>query len=284
MLIGKEIHNSLQNRLDVEISNSRPIQGGDIAESFLIKLSNGDRLFVKTLGDAPYDLFATEAAGLKALSSGGYCKTPAVIAVDTHYLALEYLSPKPATADYWQAFGQRLAQLHCLPQRDFGFDHDNYCGRTRQINTQESDGLAFFGHHRLGYQADLALSQRLIDITERKVIERLIDRLPQLIPEQAPALIHGDLWSGNHLCDENGLPVLIDPAAHRGWAEAEIAMTRLFSGFPDVFYQAYLEVNPLQPGWEERLPIYNLYHLLNHLNLFGSGYHSQVMNVVQHFS
>ncbi len=283
MLIGKEIHNSLENRLSVTIRKSRPIQGGDIAVAFLVKLKGGEKLFVKSLHDAPDDLFATEAAGLNALAAGGHCKTPAVIAVDSNYLALEFISQTPTTADYWHNFGRCLAQLHRLPQQDFGFNHDNYCGRTRQINSMESDGLQFFGRHRLGYQADMALSQRLIDITERRAIERLIDKLPQLIPQQPPALIHGDLWSGNHLCGKDGMPVLIDPAAHRGFAEAEIAMTRLFGGFPAAFYHAYLEINPLQPGWEERLPIYNLYHLLNHLNLFGSGYHQQVMGVVKRY-
>ena len=113
--------------------------------------------------------------------------------------------------------------------------------------------------------------------------EALAKRLPELVPHQPASLIHGDLWSGNVICDKNGMPVLIDPAAHYGWAEADIAMTTLFGGFKPDFYDAYNSIRPLETGWLKRMPLYNLYHLLNHLNLFGGGYHSQVMTVVRQF-
>lgn len=283
MPLSKEIQRKLQCQYGLAIRATTPISGGDINEAYLVTLQDGSKLFAKTLQDAPVDMFSSEACGLKALSVGGHCMTPAVIGFDREYLLLEYIEQIPPKGSYWQEFGQRLAQLHSLPQTGFGFESDNYCGRTRQRNPAEKDGIHFFAEFRIGYQADLALEHGLIDARERNSLQRLIDRLPGLLPEQPASLIHGDLWSGNHLCRQDGLPVLIDPATHRGWAEAEIAMTRLFGGFDESFYSAYLEVNPLLPGWQDRLPLYNLYHLLNHLNLFGSSYHGRVMSIVRSY-
>lgn len=115
-------------------------------------------------------------------------------------------------------------------------------------------------------------------------VEKLCDRLPELIPEQPASLIHGDLWSGNAMFDSRGQPAIIDPAAHYGWAEAELAMTTLFGSFPDVFYRAYQEARPLEPDFRERFPIYNLYHLLNHVNLFGGGYLGQSLSILRRYA
>ena len=123
----------------------------------------------------------------------------------------------------------------------------------------------------------------MLSASELAGLERLCDRLQSLVPAQGPALLHGDLWSGNVLFDDSGAPVLIDPACYRGWPEAEIAMCALFGGFPEAFYQSWEAAAGPEPGWRERLPIYQLYHLLNHLNLFGMGYHSQVVAVIRRF-
>ncbi len=143
------------------------------------------------------------------------------------------------------------------------------------------DGHAFFGEQRLLYQGCLALERGLLSAGEMLRLEQLVNRLPELIPLQPASLIHGDLWSGNALSGPGGEPALIDPAAHYGWAEAELAMTALFGGFPGEFYRAYQEAASLEPGWRERFQIYNLYHLLNHLNLFGRGYRTDVVNILQ---
>ena len=271
---------SLQKKLDLEITAMQPVSGGDIADSYRIEAASGESYFLKTLSNAPADMFIAEATGLSAIAATNTITTPRVIQAGDDFLLLEYLPPSRPTENYWQRFGHELAQLHKTPQINFGFEIDNYCGRTPQINAQADCGFTFFGQHRLGFQADLATGNGLLTEPDREAIQKLIDKLPELIPVQPPALIHGDLWSGNHLCAPGGIPTLIDPAAHRGWAEAEIAMTTLFGGFPEVFHQAYLEVNPLKQGWRERLPLYNLYHLLNHLNLFGRGYYQQVKSII----
>ncbi len=174
--------------------------------------------------------------------------------------------------------------MHRQPAPAFGFSIDNYCGRTPQPNPQTPSGHEFFAEHRLMYQGRLAHEQGHLGRHELDALERLCTRLPTLIPDQSPALIHGDLWGGNIHCDGEGQPVLIDPATHWGWPEAELAMTRLFGGFDPEFYEHYLAENPLEPGWRERVPLYNLYHLLNHLNLFGSSYYPQVIQIVNQYS
>lgn len=196
---------------------------------------------------------------------------------------MEDLSPGRRAGDYWPAFGRRLARLHQQTRPEFGFEHDNYIGSTPQPNPWTADGYAFFAEQRLLYQARLARRQGLLGTAEVKQTERLARRLPELVPEQPASLIHGDLWSGNALADRGGNPALIDPAAHYGWAEAELAMTTLFGGFPEVFYRAYQELNPRPPGLWERFEIYNLYHLLNHLNLFGGGYRAQVTGILRRY-
>lgn len=174
--------------------------------------------------------------------------------------------------------------MHQQPQEVFGFDRDNYCGLTPQPNPRNPDGFAFYRQHRILYQAQLAFEKGLLNQGELKTIEGFAARLSELVPIQAPALIHGDLWGGNIHSDTSGDPVLIDPAAYWGWPEAEIAMTLLFGGFTEAFYHSYLDVNPLESGWRERATIHNVHHLLNHLNLFGASYHSQVMNAVKRFA
>ncbi|MCB1668984.1 MAG: fructosamine kinase family protein [Pseudomonadales bacterium] len=274
----------IEHLLDDQITKLIPVNGGDITRSFILKTVAKGTFFVKSLPDAPQNMFSTEAIGLAALGDTGEIATPAVIAAGTEWLILEYIETSPPTTAFWELFARQLGRLHRIPQPDFGFEVNNYCGKTPQINTITSSGHEFFAKQRIGFQADLSLRKGLLSTDDRRLIDNLASRLRNLIPEQAPSLIHGDLWPGNHLCSNKGTPVLIDPSTHRGWAEAEIAMTTLFGGFPESFYQAYLEANPLNPGWQERLPLYNLYHLLNHLNLFGSSYHSRVMDIVKRYS
>jgi fructosamine-3-kinase len=146
------------------------------------------------------------------------------------------------------------------------------------------DGHRFFAERRLLYQARLAERRGLLGREQVRQAERLAARLPELIPEQPASLIHGDLWSGNTITDAAGNPALIDPAAYYGWAEAELAMTALFGAFPAGFYQAYAERRTLEPGFRQRFPIYNLYHLFNHLNLFGGGYRGEVLSILRHYT
>jgi fructosamine-3-kinase len=194
---------------------------------------------------------------------------------------MEDLAPAPPAANYWPEMGRRLARQHASTSPRFGFHHDNYIGSTPQPNPWMEDGFTFFAQHRLGFQAQLAHERKLLSGAEVRQIEVLARRLPELAPEQPASLLHGDLWAGNAISDSEGLPALIDPAAYYGWAEADLAMTALFGGFPEAFYAAYMDSCPLEPGWRQRFALYNLYHLLNHLNLFGRSYYGQVMDVLQ---
>ncbi len=191
--------------------------------------------------------------------------------------------PVNPTKTYWETLGQSLAVLHSHTQPTFGLHFDNYIGSLPQTNTLTANGYDFFFEHRLLPQAGLALYKGLLSKKSYDALFRLRDRLPELFPNERPALLHGDLWSGNVLINEDNKPALIDPAVYYGFREAELAFTRLFAGFDDRFYDAYDEAFPLQNGFNERVAIYNLYPLLVHVNLFGSGYVSGVERVLKQF-
>jgi fructosamine-3-kinase len=200
------------------------------------------------------------------------------------FLLTEYLTSASLAADYWEALGRRLAQLHHHTQARFGFPHDNYLGSTPQMNAGTNDGFEFFAEQRLLFQGKLARERGGLSPTGLQKLERVAARLRDLIPPQPASLIHGDLWGGNVIVGPEGEACLIDPAAHYGWAEAELAMTTLFGRFPPAFYSAYAAAHPLQPGYASRFDLYNLYHLLNHLNLFGVSYLGAVETILQYYA
>jgi fructosamine-3-kinase len=195
---------------------------------------------------------------------------------------LEYIEAGARREDFWETLGEQLARLHLRTSPRFGFEHNNYIGSTPQINTWEEDGYKFFGEQRLLYQGELAQKNLLIPNLQSLI--SLIKKLPYLIPPQPASLIHGDLWNGNIHNDEQGAPVLIDPAAHYGWAEAELAMMNLFGNTPEKFFKAYEGIRPLEKGYRERFDLYNLYHLLNHANLFGGSYLASVNAVLKKYA
>ncbi|MCW8193524.1 fructosamine kinase family protein [Proteobacteria bacterium 005FR1] len=262
----------------------RPLAGGDINDTALLTTASGERFCIKQNRAAAPDFFAAEAAGLQALADTRTLRVPRVVFVSRYFLVLEYLPGGQKKTGYWEALGRGLAEMHRQPQELFGFQRDNYCGPTPQPNPPTPDGYTFYREHRIIYQAKLAFDNGRLQQQELSEVERFANRLAELVPIQRPALIHGDLWGGNIHVDNAGEPVLIDPAAYWGWPEAEIAMTRLFGGFAESFYQSYVETNPLEPEWRERATVYNVYHLLNHLNLFGGSYHSQAMSAVRQFT
>ncbi|RDE24529.1 hypothetical protein DV711_02780 [Motiliproteus coralliicola] len=267
-----------------------PLSGGCIGSSFSAVNEHHQRFFIKHLHNPPSNFFTAEAAGLKALSGAGIIQTPTVCAVGPCLLVLELIETCQPTEQHWQQLGHQLAELHRQPMPSFGFSHHTYCGLSEQTNRQDQNGFRFFAEQRLLPQGKRAYQAGLLDRGMLKRLERICQRLEDWIPPQSAVLIHGDLWSGNVLfgkrarhSDERSQPFLIDPAAYYGWAEADLAMTRLFGGFYPTFYSAYLETNPLQSGWQERQPLYNLYHLLNHLNLFGLSYQASVAEVLQRY-
>jgi protein-ribulosamine 3-kinase len=267
-----------------EVLRRQGVSGGCINNGSRILTTSGEIFFLKTNSSAPADMFAREAESLQALGVPGGPIVPRSFIYGEDFILLEDLAPAARCTDYWPQFGRQLAVLHNWFHPTFGFHHDNYIGSTPQPNSWMDDGYRFFAEQRLLFQTRLAVQRGLLGKAEQSQVERLVNRLPQLVPPQPASLLHGDLWSGNATTNRLGLPAMIDPAAHFGWAEADLAMTALFGGFPESFYRAYAESRPLEPSFRERFGVYNLYHLLNHLNLFGGSYREQVNAVLHRFA
>ena len=262
----------------------QPVAGGCINQGAILRTAGRPSFFLKQNAGAPEAMFQREAEGLQALVVEGGPRLPSPLLAGAEFLLLEDLRPAAPAPGYWETFGRQLSRLHNHTAMSFGFQHDNFLGTTPQPNPPTPDGFECFAVHRLEFQARLAFDRGRLSMDDRDQIHKLAISLRERIPDQPASLIHGDLWLGNALSGSAGEPALIDPAAHYGWAEAELGMTDLFGGFPDRFYAAYLEARPLEPGWRERLPIYNLYHLLNHLNLFGQAYLSRIQAIVKSFA
>ncbi|MEN8172007.1 MAG: fructosamine kinase family protein, partial [Chloroflexota bacterium] len=261
-MIPPEVQTWLSDHQYGTVLSAQPVQGGCINQGAVLKTQTGDSFFLKTHQTSPADMFSREVAGLDALRVDDGPKVPKTFLHGPTFLLMEDLAPAPKSSRYWPSFGRKLARLHQHSQPEFGFAHDNYIGSTPQPNKWTQNGFAFFAEQRLHFQAKLARERGLISRREVKQVEKLNSYLPDLIPQQPASLLHGDLWSGNATADCHGGPAIIDPAAHFGWAESELAMTTLFGAFPAVFYHSYEEVRPLPPGYRARFPIYNLYHLL----------------------
>lgn len=196
---------------------------------------------------------------------------------------MEYLSAVSAEKSGWENLGRQLAAMHRVTQDKFGLDHENFIGSLAQSNTYRATWAEFYVTERLEPQIRMAVNQQLLEASDLKVFRKLLGRVGMICPEEPPALTHGDLWSGNFLITENQIPVLIDPAVSYAHREMDLAMSKLFGGFNSVFYEAYATAYPLQQGLEERIPFYQLYYLLVHLNLFGTGYLERVRAVAKRF-
>lgn len=261
----------------------QPLPGGDLNIVVRLRCDNGSTAVLKLNPRGPHGLFQAEAAGLRALMLANGPRLPEIALVGEGFLLLEDLGDGEPSREFWPELGRQVAGLHNHTGERCGFTSDNFLGASPQPNPWTADGYAFYASHRLGFQAGLAYASGRLSLSDRKRVMLLAHRLPEVIPLQSASLIHGDLWTGNVHADRHGRPALIDPAAHFGWAEADLAMTALFGQFPEPFYTAYLELRPLIPGWRERFPIYQLYHLLNHLNLFGGSYAGAVSRILDRF-
>lgn len=265
-----------------EISERRPVGGGDINQAERLTGRDGRRFFVKLNRAERRDMFAAEAEGLAELANSGALRVPRPVCTGLErgraFLVLEFLDldgcGDPAE------LGRGLAALHQTRAPAHGWHRDNTIGATLQPNAWQADWLAFLREQRLGYQFQLAEAKG----APRRLLqqgERLLTSLPLFFQGYSPkpSLLHGDLWGGNYGYSD-GQPVLFDPAVYFGDREADLAMTELFGGFPPGFYAAYREAWPLDPGYATRKTLYNLYHVLNHFNLFGGGYAGQAERMV----
>ena len=266
-----------------QITQVEPVGGGCIHISQIIKTDSGSRFFLKQNEHTPPDMFQKEAQGLNTLRISKGPVVPKVFLVGEKYLLLEDLQPVPEGEDFWQLFGRQLAFLHLRINDKYGFQVDNYIGTNPQCNNWTENGQLFFQTNRYKPQLELAQKKSLLNNQDLRLFELLIERLPDLIPDQPASLLHGDLWSGNLITSSTGLPAVIDPAVYYGWAEADLAMMDLFGSYPTEFYSAYQEIRSLDPDFQSRYPLYNLYHLLNHLNLFGRSYLPQVREILSQF-
>lgn len=274
-------------RSELETILEEPIVG-TLPTSGRVQTRSGRQFFLKS--GMRSKTYRCEAVGLTELASSGEVATPGVVSVGDRYILTEYIAQHRGGRDFFEDFGRRLACLHRHSAECFGFREDNFIGLSPQINIAEGteckDWALFYINKRLRYQFHLAERNGYVSRRMAAEFSHFEDKAVKLLneAEERPSLIHGDLWAGNFLCNADGKVVLIDPAVYYGHREAELAMTHLFGGFPQVFYDAYMREYPLQTGWQRRENLYRLYHLMNHLNLFGSSYLPEVEYIISEYA
>jgi protein-ribulosamine 3-kinase len=263
--------------INKKVISSSLLSGGCIGKSYRVRTTDCE-YFVKYYPKA--GISEVEAHGIKELAESQTVKVPELINFDDHYLVFEFITQKPKTADFQKKLGKDLARLHKSGNSQYGFYEDNYIGSTVQKNAYNEHWINFYMENRLDYQVTLSKDKDIFknyEILRIKIQEILDGSL------ETPCLIHGDLWSGNVISDEKGDPVLIDPAAYYGNRELELAMTQLFGGFTAEFYNSYNEEFPLKKNWKYRQDLYKLYHILNHLNIFGQSYKYQALELMKSY-
>ncbi len=279
------VFSKIEDLIGQKITGFKSISGGSIATSNQIRFEDGKYAFLKT---DPYDdtMFFKEANGLKEIHKAGCIRVPKVLLVNSELLLLEFVEEGRKDKDFFSRFGFQMANLHRKTSSKFGFKENNFIGATPQTNiaikTEATNWCDFYYNKRLLYQYELAESNGLVGNELKNGFLILESRIEEILEgsEEKPSLLHGDLWSGNFLCDQQSNPCIMDPAVYYGHREADLAMTKLFGGFPDEFYRAYQKENPLPQGFDYRENIYLLYHVLNHLNLFGNSYYGQAVRLV----
>lgn len=274
------------------IVSVREARGGDIGKSFCLE-TDQRRLFVKYRLDLPGTLFQREAESLQLLGRAEALAVPEALYAGTipgrsgGMIVLSWIDTGPVRMDMAEALGRGLALQHRAVEPDgrYGLAADNYIGLLPQANGWNGSWIAFYREQRLLPMVKLAEERGLLPAGRREKLHRLMEFLPRWLPDAPePALLHGDLWSGNWLAGSDGRPWLIDPAVYYGHRECDLAFTELFGGFPAAFYSAYQETWPLAPEYAERKPIYQLYHLLVHLILFGEAYGPSVDRILRRYA
>jgi len=289
MISEEKIKTRVEEKLGGKIKSMTSISGGCISDAYKLVTNENSTFFLKYNSGSSNDMFIKEANGLKELAKSNAIRIPDVLDVAKDYILLEFISSGNKKKNFFEDFGRRFAEMHKYTSDQFGFFEDNYIGSNPQSNipgTKEKTNWAdFYFNKRILYQ--LQLAEKLGNSTSelRKRISKLEEKIDEIIggSNEKPSLLHGDLWGGNYMVDENGDAVLIDPAVYYGHREADLGMTKLFGGFSSEFYNAYNETFPLDDGYEYRENIYKLYHVLNHLNLFGGGYYSQAISLIKYY-
>lgn len=312
-MVNESVKNALAQLLKkktgttVETGKMTPVGGGCINESFRAETSAG--VFFIKFNDAKRfpGMFEAEAMGLELLGNptarlqGGIAaeksdsktgtdsllQVPSVVGYSTDerhsLLVLEHIAPGSMRNDFWEIFGQGLAQLHSHTNHYFGLDHPNYIGSLPQVNNPHDGWIEFFIAERIEAQFKLARDNQRAGKELGQLFSRLYVHLNDFFPKEPPALLHGDLWNGNYLVNSEGAPAIVDPAVYYGHRYMDLGMSVLFGGFSQEFYSAYDDAYPLDKNWKDGIEIANLYPLLVHLNLFGSGYLDGIQRILKKF-
>lgn len=274
---------------DLIINSAKQVGGGSVCAAIEVNTSEG-RFFVKYSPSNKFPgMFESEKKGLELLALAHTKLTiPEPILCDcdgggTSFLLMEFLESEIPEKNFWRNFGYRLALLHRNSSRQFGLKFNNYIGSLRQNNTFHSDWIEFFIKERLIVQFEMAVKNGFLKPESEREFDLFYKKLPNLVPVEKPALIHGDLWAGNYMSGPDGKAAIYDPSCYYGHRESDIAMTMLFGGFPNDFYANYNEAYPMEPGWRQRSDIFNLYPLLVHVNLYGHSYVSKTMDIIRSY-
>ena len=274
---------SRETEQEFAIANTKSVSGGCINQGY--RVSSKDRTYFVKLNDASkVEMFAAEALGLKQMYATKTITVPQAVcwgtAATSSYLVLQWLDLGGGSNQSWTEMGRQLAAMHRVgTSKDFGWSRNNTIGSTPQINTWMDNWADFFAEQRIGYQLKLAQRRGGNFPESNRVVDLVRNKLAQRQPQAS--LVHGDLWSGNAAISSDGAPIILDPATYYGDRETDLAMTELFGGFPTAFYHGYNEAWQLDSGYGQRKSIYNLYHVLNHFNLFGGGYANQAQTIIQ---
>ncbi|EAZ90113.1 fructosamine kinase family protein [Crocosphaera chwakensis] len=265
------------------IENRKSVSGGCINQGYCL-IGKDIKYFVKINHASQVEMFTAEALGLKEMAKTETIRVPKPIcwgmAERSSYIILEWLEFGHSSKESWELMGKNLAKMHQYQgETKFGWSQNNTIGSTPQVNNWTEKWSDFFADYRIGYQLKSASRKGGNFGNYSQIVEKVRDILSTINPQ--PSLVHGDLWSGNAAVTEAEEPVILDPATYYGDREVDIAMTELFGGFPAPFYRGYNEVFPLDEGYKKRKTLYNLYHILNHYNLFGGGYGSQANYMIQ---
>lgn len=270
------------------ITKFSPVSGGSINTAFRLQTTTGN-FFLKFNSSSRFPgMFENEIKGLSLLHKTGAVKIPEVICAgefeSNDFLILDMINQTSSTAKSQEKLGKQLAHLHKIEAETFGLDHDNYIGSLPQSNTQMLSGIDFMIQMRYLPLVHNAATKKLLPVNVARQFDNFYKVFPELFPREKPVLLHGDLWGGNYITGNDGTSWLIDPAVYFGFRETDIAMTRLFGGFSEAFYASYQNSNPMAKGWEKRVELFQLYPILVHLNLFGTGYLDGVKGILAKYT
>lgn len=273
---------------EIQILGTSVLPGSAISQAYLVDTTKGRFFMKRNAALFGLDFFEKEARGLDMLANAGAMKVPRPLFDGKYhqeiYVVMEWLEKGQPNPDFWQDFGRSLATLHQISAPQFGLDYNNYIGKIPQSNQHHPQWHEFYADERILKLVRRAVDHKLLAPSYISLADQLCAKLSDLIPEEKPALLHGDLWNGNFMAGKNGKVAIFDPAIYYGHREMDLAMSMLFGGFDQAFYDAYQEASPLAPAFESRLRVHQLYPLLVHLLLFGGHYRKDVERILENYS